>query len=146
MNKFKITNKELKEDGYNVFKASYCTLQHLLWFESPVAYTAGVYGWNSDVYIFPGYFTIVTGYRPIGKEAILCKEYDNAARVILEHSNLTQEEKKRCVRGLLRRFRNAQYAYYAAPPEYKKEVYTLFELTSCEEEDEGSTFARSIYE
>lgn len=31
-------------------------------------YTAGVYGWNANVYVFPAYSTaIVAGYRPFGK-------------------------------------------------------------------------------
>lgn len=49
----------------SIIKVGYCDLQNLLKYESPIAYTAGVYGWNADIYDFGG-VAIVTGYRPFG--------------------------------------------------------------------------------
>ena len=63
--KFKTTNKAVNEGYCKVKRLGYCAAQYLLSFESPVAYTAGVYGWNSDIYDF-GSLAISTGYRPTG--------------------------------------------------------------------------------
>lgn len=63
--KFKTTQKEIKADYGSVIKIGYCDLQYLLKYESPIAYTSGVYGWNADIYDFGG-VAIVTGYRPFG--------------------------------------------------------------------------------
>lgn len=63
--KFKTTKKAIMANYGNIIKVGYCNLQNLLKYESPVAYTAGVYGWNADIYDFGG-VAIVTGYRPFG--------------------------------------------------------------------------------
>jgi len=60
--KYKTTSKELKEGYYNIISVGYCDLQSLLSYKSPVAYNAGVYGWNYDVYDVDG-VAIATGYR-----------------------------------------------------------------------------------
>jgi len=60
--KYKTTSKELKQGYYNIISVGYCDLQSLLSYESPVAYNAGVYGWNYDVYDVDG-VAIATGYR-----------------------------------------------------------------------------------
>ena len=62
--KYKTTAKELKSGYYNIISVGYCELQSLLNYKSPVAYSAGVYGWNFDVYDIDG-VAIVTGYRPV---------------------------------------------------------------------------------
>ena len=59
--KYKTTAKALRAGYYTIIRAGYCELQ-LLSYESPVAYSAGLYGWNFDVYEFDG-VAIVTGYR-----------------------------------------------------------------------------------
>lgn len=46
------------------------------------AYTAGVYGWNADIYEFDT-FAIVTGYRPFGKDILsyeFCKKWEKKAQ------------------------------------------------------------------
>lgn len=63
--KFKCTKRDIMANYDKVIKVGYCDLQNLLKYESPIAYTAGVYGWNADIYDFGG-VAIVTGYRPFG--------------------------------------------------------------------------------
>ena len=60
--KYKTTSKELKEGYYNIIATGYCELQSLLKYKNPIAYNAGHYGWNYDVYDING-IAIVTGYR-----------------------------------------------------------------------------------
>lgn len=52
--KFRTTKKAIMANYGNVIKVDYCDLQNLLKYESPIAYTAGVYGWNADIYDFGG--------------------------------------------------------------------------------------------
>ena len=54
----------------NVIKVGYCDLQDALKWREPNFYTAGVYGWNADVYIIDHDTAIVTGYRPFGNMEI----------------------------------------------------------------------------
>lgn len=50
----------------NVIKVGYCDMQDALKWREPTFYTAGVYGWNADVYVIDYDTVIVTGYRPFG--------------------------------------------------------------------------------
>jgi hypothetical protein len=79
--KFQTTRKAVKGHFAKVLSVGYCSLQHLLTYETPMAYTRGVYGWNADVYVF-GDVAIVTGYRPFGDDVDynLCKEYERKAK------------------------------------------------------------------
>ena len=60
--KFKTTSKYIKENSYKLLSVGYCDMQSLLNYKEPIAYTAGVYGWNYDAYKI-GDYTICTGYR-----------------------------------------------------------------------------------
>jgi hypothetical protein len=66
--KYKTTRKDVMQGYWKVIEVGDCDLQHLLSFLSPVAYTCGIYGWNSDIYQMPfnGNICICTGYRPFG--------------------------------------------------------------------------------
>ena len=64
--KFKTTRKAIMNNYYNVLCVGYCDLQYLLQYKNPIAYTCGVYGWNSDIYQVSDNFAICTGYRPFG--------------------------------------------------------------------------------
>lgn len=64
--KTKITKKAIMSAYRNVIKVSYCDMQDALKWREPNYYTAGVYGWNSDVYVIDYDTVIVTGYRPFG--------------------------------------------------------------------------------
>lgn len=63
----KVTKKSIiNEYGLNrIVCVPYADLQRTLRDISPVYYTAGVYGWNADIYILDRY-AICTGYRPFG--------------------------------------------------------------------------------
>jgi len=63
--KLRTTKKEIKENAFNILAVGYCELESLLKYESPFAYSAGVYGWSCDYYQFDG-VVISTGYSPIG--------------------------------------------------------------------------------
>lgn len=64
--KTKITKKAIMSAYCNVIKVGYCDMQDALKWREPNFYTAGVYGWNSDVYVIDHDTVIVTGYRPFG--------------------------------------------------------------------------------
>lgn len=64
--KTKITKKAIMSAYLNVIKVGYCDMQDALKWREPNFYTAGVYGWNSDVYVIDYDTVIVTGYRPFG--------------------------------------------------------------------------------
>lgn len=64
--KTKITKKAITGAYSNVIKVGYCDMQDALKWREPNFYTAGVYGWNSDVYVIDYDTVIVTGYRPFG--------------------------------------------------------------------------------
>ena len=64
--KTKITKKAIMSVFENVIKVGYCDMQDALKWREPNFYTAGVYGWNADVYVIDDDTVIVTGYRPFG--------------------------------------------------------------------------------
>lgn len=104
--KFKITRKEIKEN-YRAVSVPYCELQHLLKYCSPVAYNAGVYGWNYDVYTFEQYSTniaICTGYRcppGITVERDIYVKYEDAAKEII-YGNGSYDQVKEKLDHLIR--------------------------------------------
>ena len=64
--KTKTTKKAIMGAFDNVIKVGYCDMQDALKWREPNFYTAGVYGWNADVYVIDIDTVIVTGYRPFG--------------------------------------------------------------------------------
>ena len=91
--KERTTRKDVNYFNDIVIQTGYGELQNLLARRASVLYTAGVYGWNADVY--RAYFdgkavAIVTGYRPFGSvrpSYQLCKFYDDRAAEILKTSD-----------------------------------------------------------
>lgn len=79
--KFKTTQKYIKGLFENVIAIPYCDAYYLLKNEDAVAYTAGVYGWNADIYNIDG-VAVVTGYRPFGniRNRELVREYNERAK------------------------------------------------------------------
>lgn len=65
MPKFRTTNREMTTEALT-YAVPYVELQNLLIFENAVAYTCGIYGWNSDIYLMGGNTYISMGYRPCG--------------------------------------------------------------------------------
>ena len=49
MNKIKATKKEMKQN-YRILSIGYCDAQYLLAYETPIAYSCGLYGWSCDYY------------------------------------------------------------------------------------------------
>ena len=85
--KFKTTSKAIRKNypqNY-ILNIGYCDLQFLLKYESPRAYTSGIYGWNYDLYDIDG-IAICTGYRgmPSGKsfDYNLVRKYETKAQKI----------------------------------------------------------------
>lgn len=64
--KTKITKKAIMSAYENVIKVGFCDMQDALKWRKPNFYTAGVYGWNADVYVIDYDTVIVTGHRPFG--------------------------------------------------------------------------------
>lgn len=65
--KYATTKKAILSNYPNVIKVGYCSLQTLLKFRSPDAYTASkTYGWRADIYEITPDTVIVSGYAPFG--------------------------------------------------------------------------------
>lgn len=103
--KFKTTRKAIVNGFVNVKCAGYCDLQNLLRNHEPIAYTAGVYGWNFNVYDVYG-VTICTGYRNMpGPLLEGIREYEAKAAAIWSWENETPfTEKQKQVENLLKEF------------------------------------------
>lgn len=103
--KYRTTNKTVKEGYAKVYQIGYCGAQTLLSFESPVAYTAGVYGWNSDIYDF-GSLAISTGFRPTGCDVDyeIVNRYEKQAQRINCDYTKSYEERKQETKKLLAAF------------------------------------------
>lgn len=79
--------REAEQAGRPTVRVGYCDLYGVLSGIEPDYYTAGVYGWNCDVYTIAG-LTICTGYRPaagvravgVRELADACKDADAATR------------------------------------------------------------------
>lgn len=83
--KMKWTCKQVRE--VNAIKIGYCDAWYLLRGLEPIAYTAGIYGWNEDVYYLGNNTYIATGYRPHGTKKVsyeLLETYETQARAICE--------------------------------------------------------------
>ena len=113
--KFKTTSKAIK-NGYGtkyLFKTGYCALQNLFYYDNPIAYTSGMYGWNFDLYDIEG-VGICTGYRGMVGQQIdyaVVKKYDDKACEIvykMKNDNQTWEEydtwKKQAIEELKKQF------------------------------------------
>ena len=104
--KTRTTNKDIKNNYFYIYRIGYCDLHHLLNYESPFAYTCGVYGWNADIYDVDG-VAIVTGYRPgVGKSVDyeIVRKYDKKARDIIYNSSIEYDKTKKQVKKLLKKF------------------------------------------
>lgn len=95
--KYRITQKETRQNFVKVFQVGHCEIQNIDYFLSPQAYNSGVNGWNYDLYVF-GKYAISMGYRPIGID--VNESFINTINEIvrkyykLEHEN--KKEFKEC--------------------------------------------------
>lgn len=115
--KFRTTGKAIKEGFPGVVSAGYCSLQSLLRFENPVAYTSGTYGWNYDVYDLDG-IALCTGYRSMpGPTATKIKEYEDKAKEIMKDFTWdNSDEIKEKMNVLVKEFRQEQYEMLFGKP------------------------------
>lgn len=100
-----ITAKEVKRTHVRTLQFGYGELHNLLYFRRPYAYTAGVYGWNADIYEYAS-TAITVGDRPFGEKVKpgTYKPYDIMAGLVLADKNLNYDEKKVKITGLLEDF------------------------------------------
>ena len=94
--KFKTTRNQINQNYNNVICIGYCDAQYLLQGKNPIAYNAGVYGWNYDLYTIGG-VAIVTGYRPWGTihpGYNTIKKYDDEARKILHDPTIKEYQSR----------------------------------------------------
>lgn len=105
--KTQITLKQLKQMFSKRIAIGYCDASHLLTFEEPIAYTAGVYGWNNDIYAIDG-CSIVTGYRNlcgnINYNRSRVRDYNDKAYAIICDNSIDLDTKKTKVKTLLDSF------------------------------------------
>ena len=64
--KAKRTMRDIKSQYPTIIQIGYCDLQNMLCMDDPAACTAGVSGWNADIYPVTSGVAICTGYRPFG--------------------------------------------------------------------------------
>lgn len=106
--KFKTTQKNIKENYAAIISIGYCDAWYLLYFEDPIAFTSGIYGWNADIYE-KNNIAIVTGYRPFGNIHVdydIIRDYNKKAQAIIEDRSIEYERKKDLVNDLLLDFRS----------------------------------------
>ena len=105
--KFKTTQKKIKENYAAIISIGYCDAYYLLYFNNPIAFTSGIYGWNADIYDINN-IAIVTGYRPFGNIFVdydIIKKYNTEAKKIISDSAISYEDKKELVNNLLLDFK-----------------------------------------
>lgn len=108
--KCKTTAKAIRENyGSRILSIGYCNAQALLRYETPFAYSSGVYGWNCDYYDIDG-VCISTGCRPIGRSVdhIALKSYESTANTVIrmfdswEDLEVRQKEIRKHLRAFIR--------------------------------------------
>jgi len=104
--RMKTTRKAIVENYYCV-SVDYCGLQNLLYYADSQYYTAGVYGWNFDVYTFEYKgcnIAICTGYRGMPGKSVpydTVHEFDTEAKKIRCDN---EENKKERLDSLIQEF------------------------------------------
>ena len=96
--KIKLARKDVNRRYEKVIRAGYCDLQTLLRGIEPIAYNAGIYGWNWDCIELNHDIAIVTGYRNLtGKRLPDNKavEFENRAKEIDKLNDWRKEEFER---------------------------------------------------
>ena len=64
--KVKVSRKSIKDNFRNVYCLDMSKANTIFYGQSPAYYTAGIYGWNCDVYIINEDTAVTVGYRPFG--------------------------------------------------------------------------------
>lgn len=100
------TQKYIKSIKACIVRIGACDMQYLLAYQEPSYYTAGIYGWNCDIYFLPE-CAIATGYRPFGNvkpSYELVRKYDDAASDVISDADMTEDERRNAVDDLLHEF------------------------------------------
>ena len=103
--KFKTTQKAIKENYKTVISVPYCSLQNLLKYESPVAYTVRREGWAADIYDMGNGVAIAMGDAPFGnvRPSYELREcYEKQAEKV--HCSLDYEERVKALQKLQKSF------------------------------------------
>lgn len=103
-----LKRKQIKGMYKNIIKVGYCELSELLTYTKKMGYTAGVYGWNADIFQLDWNTAIVTGYRPFGNiepDYTITKKYNEEARS-LKKQNINYEQIKSKLDELIENFKN----------------------------------------
>lgn len=104
-----LTTKKAVRNGYvHIIGAGYCSLQNLLYFRNPVAYSKRVEGWACDYYGF-GNTVISTGYAPLTTANATAsyervQYYDDKAKAIVKQYDMPYDQRKAQVEELLEAF------------------------------------------
>jgi hypothetical protein len=106
MNKIKATKRDMKENLF-IIGVDYCKAQFLLNYETPIAYSVGVYGWACDYYLIDN-VVLSTGYNPLQNKNTktdqkMIKSYDDKARLILNNGG-DYDQRRMAVKQLLSEF------------------------------------------
>ena len=107
MMRVQVTKRDVMNQNSFVIRVGYCDLQYLLRFKDSQFYTAGMYGWNADVYQVSSNVVIVTGYRPFGNVKVefgILRGFEDRAKAILKDYSLKYEEQAEALDELLSEF------------------------------------------
>lgn len=105
--KFKTTQKAIRAEFPHIIKVSYCCLQTLLNYESPVAYTVHREGWAADIYDMGGGVAIVTGYAPFGNISPaweINREWESKAEKIRYDYSLSYNQQREGLKALVKEY------------------------------------------
>ena len=105
--KFRVTQKEIKANFSKIISVPYCSLQNLLYCESPFAFTARREGWAADIYDMGSGVAIVTGYAPFGNirpSYELRERYEKQAKLIRYNYPISWTEQREKLKKLVNEF------------------------------------------
>lgn len=83
--KTRVTNWLLRAQPQALASARFAQCDYLLSGLEPIAFTAGLYGWNADVYQLPEGGLLCAGYRPVGQSVGMVGDWFNSAARSLEN-------------------------------------------------------------
>ena len=101
---FRVTDKSVRGAYSRIYSTGYCAMQYLMQPFNRVAYTAGVYGWNYDVFEpFHDGVAICTGYRNMpGERLENVEKYEKEACKIWNNLSIPYKDKVTQISALLK--------------------------------------------
>lgn len=103
--KIKATKKEMVNEYYRILGTGYCTIQNLLRYQNPIAYSAGKNGWSCDYYNVDG-ILISTGYNPINSKNMISdyniiNKFEIEAQKIVYSSDMDYKQREKIINQYL---------------------------------------------